>query len=466
MSARSPLRLAAYAAAALTFWTAPAAHAAEHLSHGRFHNVILYRPEGDVAQFVLWLDGERGGSEELPPMIHALLDRHAMIARIDTPALLDHLAADDAGCVFPSGDLENLAHYIQGYSHLPAYYTPLLVGDGAGAALAYALIAQAPSGTFGGALSLGFCPDLPLPKPMCKGEQLRFTVQERGLKLEPSTTLGASWLVLQGARDHVCPPEATRAFVASVAGAQLEIVPDVDHRFRGSLDWLPQLLTAYNALASGGGSPVAAPPELAGLPVVDMPTPREGDTFAVMLSGDGGWAGLDKAVASALVAKGVPVVGLDSLRYFWTARTPEGLAADLDRILAYYAAHWHKTRAVLVGYSQGADVLPFAVNRLAERSKQLLAQVVLLAPSQKASFEFHASHWLGAEDDGVPVLPEARRLDAAKTLCLYGDEDDDALCPQVAPDHVRAVRLPGGHHFNGAYETLANTIFASLRATK
>ena len=111
-----------------------------------------------------------------------------------------------------------------------------------------------------------------------------------------------------------------------------------------------------------------------------MPTPRQGDTFAVLLSGDGGWAGLDKAVAGELVAKGVPVVGLDSLRYFWTPRTPSGLAADLDRILEYYAAHWHKTHAVLVGYSQGADVLPFAVNRLNEASQRLLAQVVLMAP--------------------------------------------------------------------------------------
>jgi type IV secretory pathway VirJ component len=162
----------------------------------------------------------------------------------------------------------------------------------------------------------------------------------------------------------------------------------------------------------------------------------------------------------------VPVVGLDSLRYFWTPRTPAGLAADLDRILEYYAQHWHKTRAVLVGYSQGADVLPFAVNRLNEASQRLLAQVVLMAPSPKASFEFHPSHWLGAEDDGVPALPEARRLDPAKTLCLYGADDDDTLCPEVAPDHVRAMKLPGGHHFDGAYATLADLILAALSGTK
>jgi type IV secretory pathway VirJ component len=443
-----------------------AAHAAEHIGHGRFKDVEIYRPDGHIAQVVLWLDGERDHNEELPPMARALYEQHAMIARVDVPALLDNLAADDAGCVFPAGDLENLAHYVEGYAHLPAYYTPLLVGNGPGASLAYALLAQAPSGTFGGALSLGFSTHLPLTKPLCHGDHLRFVADDRGLRLQPSPTIGAPWIVLQGAREHLDPPDAIRTFVTAVADAQFETVPDVDNTFRGSLDWLPQYVTAYTALVSGSASPQSAPPELAGLPVVENPTPVAGDAFAVMLSGDGGWAGLDKAVANELVAKGIPVVGLDSLRYFWSARTPAGLAADLDRILDYYSERWHKTRAVLVGYSQGADVLPFAVNRLTERSKQLLAQVVLLAPSPKASFEFHASHWLGEGDDGLPALPEAVRLDATKTLCVYGADDDDALCPKIAPEHARAVQLPGGHHFNGAYESLARLILATLQPAR
>jgi type IV secretory pathway VirJ component len=95
-----------------------------------------------------------------------------------------------------------------------------------------------------------------------------------------------------------------------------------------------------------------------------QPGTAPSDTIAVMLSGDGGWAGLDKEVAAALSANGIRVVGLDSLRYFWTARTPEGLAADLGRIIDYYVSQLGKQRVLLVGYSQGADVLPFAVNRL------------------------------------------------------------------------------------------------------
>ena len=74
---------------------------------------------------------------------------------------------------------------------------------------------------------------------------------------------------------------------------------------------------------------LAAPPaELADLPMVEVPVTGTGTRFVVLLSGDGGWAGIDKGLAAAFAAQNVPVAGLDSLRYFWKARTPEGLAAD------------------------------------------------------------------------------------------------------------------------------------------
>ena len=72
--------------------------------------------------------------------------------------------------------------------------------------------------------------------------------------------------------------------------------------------------------------------------------------------------------------------GLDSLRYFWTARTPDGLARDLDRVLRSFAAQWNKRRALLIGYSQGADVLPFAVPRLSAASSALVSHTVLIGP--------------------------------------------------------------------------------------
>jgi type IV secretory pathway VirJ component len=230
-----------------------------------------------------------------------------------------------------------------------------------------------------------------------------------------------------------------------------------------------RLLAAYDRLAAANRPSLPpAPANLAGLPLVEVPataaatTQGAKDTFAVLLSGDGGWAGLDKDVAAALAGHGVAVVGFDSLRYFWSKRTPDGLAGDLDRIVRYYAAHWNRRRVVLVGYSQGANALPAAFNRLPEASRTMVAQLVLIGLERKVAWQFHIGNWIGPPADAQPILPEASKLSAADTLCLYGEGDGDALCPELPAESVTAEEMPGGHHFNGDYNELAARILARL----
>jgi type IV secretory pathway VirJ component len=185
------------------------------------------------------------------------------------------------------------------------------------------------------------------------------------------------------------------------------------------------------------------------------------DTFAVLFSGDGGWAGIDRDVADVLASRGIPVAGWDSLRYFWTARTPSGVSGDLDRILRYYAEHWHRKKALVIGYSQGADVLPFAVNRLPPASRALVEKTALIGIGQTAAFEFHVSNWFGSGNGELPIGVEMAKMSADKTLCLYGSGDDDSICPKVRPANATVVKLPGGHHFGGSYGHLADVILAS-----
>ena len=101
----------------------------------------------------------------------------------------------------------------------------------------------------------------------------------------------------------------------------------------------------------------------------------------------------------------------------------------------------------MIGYSQGADVLPFALDHLPRATRLLIVHTVLIGLGEKASFEFHVGNWIGNDDeDGLPIRPEAEKLAAATTLCLYGEDETDSLCPHLG-DAVRAYRLPGGHHF-------------------
>src|SRR5437899_2266308 len=101
------------------------------------------------------------------------------------------------------------------------------------------------------------------------------------------------------------------------------------------------------------------------LPLIEVPaTKGASDTLVVFVSGDGGWAKIDKSMSKVLAENGMPVVGLNALQYFWTKRTPDSAARDLQWVLEHYLAAWKKDRVLFVGYSRGADVLPFMINRL------------------------------------------------------------------------------------------------------
>src|SRR5204862_6635940 len=110
-----------------------------------------------------------------------------LFAGVDVPQLLGNIEKDNESCVSPDGDLENLSHFVQSYAALPTYHEPVLVGYSSGATLAYAMLAQAPTNTFAGALSIGFCPDLLLHKPLCGGEGLEFTRRKNdgGIDVQP-----------------------------------------------------------------------------------------------------------------------------------------------------------------------------------------------------------------------------------------------------------------------------------------
>jgi type IV secretory pathway VirJ component len=439
----------------------------EHISHGIFDDVRLYRPHGRPQQFVLFLSGDDGWSRHTERVARELVAHGAMVAGIDTPELFAKLEAGNAACTFPDGDLENLSHYLQGYAQLDTYYTPMLAGYSSGATFAYAMLAQSPHGLFAGALTLGFCPDLELAKPLCPGEGVHFQRRAGGavMDLMPSRS-PLNWTTLQGSEDAVCAAAPAQQFASQVTGARFIALPEVAHRFNADGAWRQPLLSAYDQLAAA--NPVALPPpsaDLSDLPLVEVPAAAAGhaDVFAVLLSGDGGWAGLDKEVAAILAGRGVPVVGLDSLRYFWKARTPEQLSADLARVVEHYSRHWRRPRVLLIGYSQGADVLPFAMNRMPAATRQRIAQTVLMGLGERAAWEFHLGNWVGSGSDGTPILPEASKLDAATTLCLYGAGDGDSSCPRLPAGSVTARELPGGHHFGGNYESLADLILARLR---
>lgn len=199
------------------------------------------------------------------------------------------------------------------------------------------------------------------------------------------------------------------------------------------------------------------------LPLIDVPPARgSSETLVVFVSGDGGWAKIDKSISGALANEGMPVVGLNSLQYFWTKRTPETAARDLGTIIDSSLTRWKKRNVVLVGYSRGADVLPAMVARLTPEQQAKIRLVALLAPSPRVEFEFHVVDWMHDSKKGMAVAPELAKLTSTKTLCVWGDDDTDSLCRGLALPHVKVVTLHGSHHFDGDYAKLARIILEAL----
>jgi hypothetical protein len=117
-------------------------------------------------------------------------------------------------------------------------------------------------------------------------------------------------------------------------------------------------------------TPVATPPTgIAKLPLIELPAKPSGPLLAIVLSGDGGWRDLDKTISEKLQSAGVSVVGWDCLRYFWSRKSPEQVARDLGAVIDTFLSRWGGSKVVLVGYSFGADVLPFAYDRLSPETK-------------------------------------------------------------------------------------------------
>jgi type IV secretory pathway VirJ component len=443
----------------------------ETITHGRFKDLPVYKPAGPVKSFALLLSGAAGWDAAARVQAEALARQGTMVAGIDTAKLLANLEADKGKCVMPDGDMENLSRFIQAYEHLPTYFPPILVGHGAGASLAYAMNAQAPVTRFGGMLTVDFCPVLPMQKPLCNGEGVHVekATSAAGAKLLPAKKLDHPWIALQDpqaaapAANPACTPGAAQAFIKAVPGVQLQAVTLPARRDDATAPWVGAYTTAFNKLnAERPAAPPVPPATIADLPVIEIPSKAPGDTLVILLSGDGGWAGLDRDVAASLLKMNVPTVGLDSLRYFWSKRTPASVTADMDRLVRFYLTRWNKSKVILVGYSQGADVLPFVMNRMPAATRKHIPQTVLMGLGKKAAFEFQVTNWISAPSNGLPIAPETEKLAAGTTTCIYGlDEAKDSGCPTVDPAKIKVVSLPGGHHFDGDYDKLARIILGT-----
>jgi type IV secretory pathway VirJ component len=459
----------AFTASAVLFLSVVSARAQnDSFAFGPFGRVSVYRPEETPRAVVLFVSGDGGWNLGVLDMARRLQSLGAVVAGIDMRTLQRNLEASPRKCVYPAGDFEELSRALQLRLKQPRYQRPILVGYSSGATLVYGLIAQAPPETFAGAISLGFCPDLEVAKPLCAQRGLTATPRRKGpgFDLGAVRDLAVPWFVLQGEIDQVCDAKGTREFVGQIPKATLFSLPKVGHGFSVPNNWDARFVAAFDALSRRDA--VAATVRDPGAPgiALDEVAAAEGtssDTLAILLTGDGGWADIDKGIAGALAAHGLPILGWSSLEYYWSPRTPDGAARDLEAIIRHYLVARNKSRVLLVGFSFGADVLPFLASRLPADLRSRVAGVALIGLSPHAQFEFHITGWLGGHgDSNFPTAPEVARLRGMSVVCLQGEDDEDSACRDIPAGLARTLVLPGGHHLGGDYSRVGALIMDAL----
>jgi hypothetical protein len=205
--------------------------------------VTVYAPQGEARGLILFASGDGGWNLGVWDMAQTAAALGYWVAGFSTPAFLKAIEAGDAPCSDAAGALRDLAARVNALLHLRAPWRPVLVGYSSGATIAYAALAQAGDTRFGGALTLGFCPDLIVHKPFCEGAGLRARKQNRppyGIVFDTVPAVRAPWIVLQGEIDQVCHPPETIAFVEQVQNGKVIRLPHVGHGFGVPRNWMPQ----------------------------------------------------------------------------------------------------------------------------------------------------------------------------------------------------------------------------------
>jgi len=436
----------------------------------------VYVPAGVPGRTILLVSGDDGWGRGVVDMARrAAGAASAAVAGLSYPALRRAALQRKGSCWYPAGDLEVIGQALEKQLRFPEYTKPLLLGYSSGATLVYAALA-ASSESFSGGMSLGFCPDLEGVPPLCAHDAFhpKCDATRRRVLLPPVDEISGRWEVLQGALDRACTPESTHAFARNIRGAHVTLLEGVGHGFGNPAKWGPAFDEGLVEIARVQDTAAAVSRTARGavdpgletdLDTLDLPLvlrlverPR---AFLLFVSGDGGWSSLDKTLVDTLAEHGVSTVALNTLKYFWSGKTPDQVAADLERLVRVCRRYGLPLFAG--GYSFGAEVVPVVVDR--PGLKDAFRGLVLISPGPHASFEVSVLDWLRKKEKPTPygVLEHARALGGLSIFCSAGEKDEESICPDLRGEANRVVALlPGAHHYSGQYDKLAGEVAAFL----
>lgn len=450
----------------------------DSMNYGVFGKISIYRPAKDPEAVVLFVSGDGGWNKGVVDMAANLSTQGALVVGINIQSYFRNIKSSKVKCYYPASDFETLSLTIQKKYKLKEYLKPVLVGYSSGATLVYGILTQSPANTFKGAISLGFCPDIEIDRPLCSGSGLACHILKEGKSfyLESNTHLTAPFIILMGMLDQVCSYSDTKKYTENMTMAELVTLPKVGHGFSVNKNWLPQFITAYQKILHEQGymEKITAQnkilqtqdyePFKSDLPLILHPSSaNEKLPLAFFISGDGGWTNFDQSVCEKLAEKGMPVIGLDAQKYFWNEKQPKETADNIINVINHYMQQWNKTSFVLIGYSFGASVLPFIASNFSNSEKEIMKGLFCFSPDETGDFEIHITDMLNfSNKEKYDVLSELKKNSGLNPVCVFGNEEDYELRKHFSMTGVKVETLPGSHHYDNNYDAVSDIILKGL----
>ena len=181
--------------------------------------------------------------------------------------------------------------------------------------------------------------------------------------------------------------------------------------------------------------------------------------FVLYISGDGGLNQFSTEVGTTIYNAGYSITAVNAKTYFWNKKTPDETVADICAYLTRQFNSRKNQQLVLVGYSFGADVMPFIVNRLPDSIRKKLISVILLSPSRSTDFEIHVSDILGGNKKrDMDVVAEINRMQVPKAILIFGSDEDGYTAGTIKVKNILSENLTGGHHFDGNTDEVVKAI--------
>ena len=193
------------------------------------------------------------------------------------------------------------------------------------------------------------------------------------------------------------------------------------------------------------------------LPVIESRSNGTNDYYVILLTGNGGFRNLVQSVTHYLNFKKVSVLAINTKKYLWSEKKPAQIGRDLETLIDRYYSKWGQKKVVIMGYSMGAEVLPFAINCMEDKYSHEILDLILIGPWQKATFKVALRDYYFEVNKGTDIYTELLKM-RTKKVYIICDDNEYSICHKDLEGVIDHDFLKGGHHFGGDYNTLSKLI--------